>query len=208
MRIRHVREGDAEALLDLRRQLDRETAFMLLEPGERITTISQETAQIRRCLDADNSTILVAEASGRLAGYLEAHGGEYRRNRRTAELVIGILQEFAGRGIGTALMSEAERWARRHGIHRLELTVMEHNETAISLYGKMGFDVEGRRRDSLFVEDSFVDELYMAKLLDIRTVQEGRPAATTRSPRGADDPCRSEPFPRIPRTPESGQHSA
>ncbi|WP_273842241.1 GNAT family N-acetyltransferase [Rubrobacter calidifluminis] len=166
IRIRHAWEGDAEDLLSLQRQLDRETTFMLLEPGERTTTVRQETAQIRRSFDAGNRTILVAEASGQLVGYLEARGGDYRRNRHTAELVIGILQEFVGRGIGTALMSEAERWARQHGIHRLELTVMEHNEAAVSLYKKMGFAVEGRRRDSLFVEGSFVDELYMAKLLD------------------------------------------
>lgn len=165
VRIRRAWEGDAEDLLRLQRRLDRETTFMLLEPGERTTTVRQETEQIRRSFDTGNRTILVAEASGRMVGYLEARGGDYRRDRHTASINMGILQEFVGRGIGTALMSEAERWARQHGIHRLELTVMEHNEAAISLYKKMGFAIEGRRRESLFVEGSFVDELYMAKLL-------------------------------------------
>jgi RimJ/RimL family protein N-acetyltransferase len=56
-------------------------------------------------------------------------------------------------------------WALAHGMHRLELTVMAHNERAHALYERMGFVVEGRRRECLLVNARLVDELYMAKLL-------------------------------------------
>jgi RimJ/RimL family protein N-acetyltransferase len=163
--IRHIRESDAERFLALSSQLDQETAFRLLEAGERTTTVEEQRDIIRRFQCADNHALLVAEWDGRLVGYIAGIGGSYRRNRRTVEVVVAVLQAFWGRGIGTRLFEELEKWARQHGIHRLELTVMGHNETAIGLYRKMGFEVEGRRRDALFVDGEYVDEHAMAKLL-------------------------------------------
>jgi RimJ/RimL family protein N-acetyltransferase len=50
-------------------------------------------------------------------------------------------------------------------MQRLELTVQEHNQAGIRLYRKMGFQVEGTRRRAMRVDDRWVDELYMAKLV-------------------------------------------
>ncbi len=51
---------DARALLDLKRTLDDETDFMLLEPGEREETPDDLGEQLRRLLDRGNSTLLLA----------------------------------------------------------------------------------------------------------------------------------------------------
>jgi RimJ/RimL family protein N-acetyltransferase len=163
--IRHIRESDAEPFLALSNELDRETTFRLLEAGERTTTVEEQRDVIRRFQSANNHALLVAEWDGRLVGYIAGMGGKHRRNRRTAEVVVAVLRAFWGRGIGSRLFEELETWARQHGIHRLELTVMVHNERAIGLYRKMGFEIEGRRRDALFVDGEYVDEYRMAKLL-------------------------------------------
>jgi len=138
---------------------------MMLEPGERSTSVEEQSRQISGVLLRDNQTILVAEVSGELVGYVAALGGDFRRNRHCAHIITGILQGFCGQGLGTKLFSELEQWARRHGVHRLELTVMAHNDRAINLYRKMGYEIEGSRRDSLLVNGSYVDEYYMGKLL-------------------------------------------
>jgi RimJ/RimL family protein N-acetyltransferase len=67
--------------------------------------------------------------------------------------------------VGSRLLEELERLARAEGVHRLELTVLEDNERAVALYRRLGFEAEGRRRDSLKVEGRYVDELSLAKLL-------------------------------------------
>ncbi len=100
-----------------------------------------------------------------LAGYVELTGGAFRRNRATAHLVIGVLAEASGGGVGAGLLQEAKRRAAAHGLHRLELTVMTHNRQAIGLYGRTGFSVEGRRSECLLIGGRFVDELYMAAIL-------------------------------------------
>lgn len=139
---------------------------MLLEPGERIITLEEQRVRIKDILARDNQTILVAEDQpGQLAGYLSAIGGDYNRNRHTVYLVIGILQEFTGQGIGTHLFTQVEKWAHSHDIHRLELTVMVHNKRVVKLYKKMGLEIEGLKKFTLLVNDQYVGEYEMAKLL-------------------------------------------
>ncbi len=166
MIIRTIRVSDAEQFLNLCKKLDTETQFMMLEPGERTTTVEQQQAQIEHLLPAENRAIFVAEHDGQLVGYLAAFGGEFKRNKHSVYIVIGILQDFTGQGIGTQLFLALEDWAHRQHIHRLELTVMTHNKAGIALYKKQGFEIEGTKRHSLLVNGLYVDEYYMAKLLE------------------------------------------
>ncbi len=63
------------------------------------------------------------------------------------------------------LLKDLEEWAREKQMHRMELTVMTHNTKAIKLYEKMGFLIEGLRKECLQIGRSWVDEFYMAKIL-------------------------------------------
>jgi RimJ/RimL family protein N-acetyltransferase len=164
--IRAIRESDSEQFLLLGKALDEETQFMMLEPGERTLTIEEQTERIKGALSRDNQMIFVAEDERQLVGFLGAYGGNFRRNRHSAYIVIGIRQSFAGQGIGKQLFEALEKWAVDHDLHRLELTVMCHNERAIRLYQKMGYKIEGVKQDSLWINGEFVNEYYMAKILD------------------------------------------
>jgi RimJ/RimL family protein N-acetyltransferase len=164
--IRPARQTDAERFLRLCNTLDEETTFRLLEAGERTTSVEGQHEILARIEAKENDVILVAEVDGQLVGYIAAMGGQYRRNRHAAHVVISVLQAFSGQGIGTQLIQALERWAAGHGIHRLELTVMAHNERAIGLYRKRGFQIEGRKRHALLIEGAYVDEYIMSKLLD------------------------------------------
>lgn len=166
MRIRPIRRTDAERFLTLVRLLDQQTSFMMLEPGERTTTATEQAERIESLLASDRNLVLVAEnADGTLVGYLAAHGGEFRRSQHMAWIVVGILAGHTGKGIGTQLFATLEEWARSRQFHRLELTVMTHNERGIALYRKMGFEIEGTKRHALRVNGEWVDEHMMAKLI-------------------------------------------
>ncbi len=165
MLIRPITEADAEAYLELARAIDAETHFMMYEPGERQTTVEQQIERIRAIHASDNKLTLVVEHEGQLVGYLGAMGGDFHRNHHSVHIFVGILERFTGQGLGRRLLEEAERWVRQQGLHRLELTVMRHNARALALYQKIGFVIEGTKRDSLQVDGVYVDEIYMAKLL-------------------------------------------
>src|SRR5690606_36483976 len=90
-----------------------------------------------------NAALFVAEEENKLVGYTLAVGGKAKRNRHSVYLVIGILPESRGKGIGTKLLQAAEKWARDRRIHRLELTVVTENIGDLHLYQKLGFTIEG-----------------------------------------------------------------
>lgn len=162
--IRVAQESDAGQLLELLINLDQETNFMLYEPGERKSRIDDIQLQIRRASET-SSILLVVEEDQKIVGFLSGNRGFANRIQHSCYIVIGILKDYAHKGIGTALFQELERWARLNNVTRLELTVMIHNEAAIKLYKKMGFRVEGLKEKSLKVDGKYIDEYYMAKVL-------------------------------------------
>lgn len=163
--IRPATLDDAAAFLALREQVDEETKFMMLEPGERQVTVEQERERIANNLKADNKQTFLADDDGQLVGWLWANGGDYRRNHHTVHIVIGLRASHLGQGIGTGLFEACEQWAREKHLHRLELTVMTHNARGIALYNKMGFEIEGTAKHQLKVDGAYIDLYYMSKLL-------------------------------------------
>ncbi len=157
--------NDAVALMKLKQRLDEETSFMLLEPDERDTSTQTLARHLEEVSRSQNSVVIVADQHGDLAGYVELVGGKFRRNRSTTHVIIGVLAEASGKGVGTGLLEEAKRWAAARGVHRIELNVMARNHRAIALYERMGFVREGRRVGCLLIDGKFLDELYMAMIL-------------------------------------------
>jgi GNAT superfamily N-acetyltransferase len=58
--------------------------------------------------------VIVAETDGDLAGYVELAGGSFRRSRATAYLVIGVMAQASGKGVGAGLLPRAKDWAAAH----------------------------------------------------------------------------------------------
>ena len=63
--------------------------------------------------------------------------------------------------MGTALMAEAVRWAKEMGVEKLALSVYQHNEAALALYRKFGFQEEGRLTGHSRKSMGYVDEIVM-----------------------------------------------
>ena len=164
MIIRKIEIKDSEKFLNMLKQLDNETTNMMLEPGERKTTLEEMNTNIKN-INNSNSLRLVAEDKGDIIGFLSSERGLVNRIRHRAYIVIGIVKDYRGKKIGVQLFKELEKWALESNITRLELTVMEHNESAIKLYEKMGFKREGLKINSLLVDGKYVDEYYMGKIL-------------------------------------------
>ncbi|WP_053958254.1 GNAT family N-acetyltransferase [Sulfobacillus thermosulfidooxidans] len=166
MEIRQITEDDAEAFLTMQRQLDLETDFMLMAPGERQTTVAQQRDIIHKILSDGRSMIWVVADGQRLVGALTFQAMAPLKIRHTGYIVVGILAAHRGRGLGSALFRTMEAWAHSHEFHRLELTVICENRAALNLYLKQGFMVEGLRHDSILQPNGhWVHEYTMVKLL-------------------------------------------
>ena len=164
MLIREIEMKDAEHINELIKKVESEAEYMLMGAGERQTTPEQQRTQVEQILGQENSTILVAEED-KLVGYLLCMGGSAARIRHSAYLVIGIVREYRGKGIGTKLFQALDQWAKSKELTRLELTVVSKNEPGIALYKKSGFEMEGTKRQSLKVDGVYHDEYVMARIL-------------------------------------------
>jgi ribosomal protein S18 acetylase RimI-like enzyme len=118
-----------------------------------------------RCfLTAPSPTVLVAEADGKLAGYVLVL---YPPRSRHARLYsIAVAPHIGRRGIGPLLLAAAEAAARRRGRRTMRLEVHEHNTRAIARYEKSGYRLFGRHRHYY---DDRADALRFEKVLkDLR----------------------------------------
>lgn len=165
MKIREIKVTDADKFALLTKEIEESSQYMLWEAWEREVDFEQQAKKIETIEKNENSTILVAEQANELIGFLFAIGGNAKRNKHSVYIVVGVSRNYRGQGVGTKLLNELEIWANEHNIHRLELTVVIQNDAGLSLYKKQGFEVEGTKRDSLFIDGEYVDEYYMSKIL-------------------------------------------
>jgi len=153
---------DAEKIYDLLNEVGIENTYFMLETEER--TVAQIKGLVRQQA-LNRSLILIAENVGDLVGVLGFVGGAFRKIFHVIEIGMAMRKDFRKSGIGSTLFREAMAWARKRGFHRLELGVLSTNHQAIALYKKFGFQEEGIRKNRYRIEETWVDEILMAKLL-------------------------------------------
>ena len=163
MKIRKIEKSDATEYLKMLVQLDNESDKMMLEPGERQSSVEREEGYID-FIRSTNSLVFIVEDGTSIVGYISIERGWANQIKHTGFLVIGLLEKYRSQGFGTKLFEQAIDWSRNNGIHRIELYVRSDNNNAISLYKKMGFLIEGTKVHQLKVGDCYFDELIMAKI--------------------------------------------
>ena len=141
------------------------SGWMLFNPGERNIEESRIQQLIQQLVEAPKASFFVAVEQGDILGYAIIRGEHLQRTSHRAAVMLGVHDASRGKGVGTQLFDAMIAWAKEFSIHRLELTVIEHNMQAIHLYKKMGFEVEGIKKDSLKIDESYVNEVYMSKML-------------------------------------------
>lgn len=151
-------------------------------PGVRAGTLrlpfTGEEALRRRLFEGGPS---FHPAVGLLAGEPVAIASLLRGQGRRAhagEVVLLVHDDHWGRGIGRAMIAAildlADLWL---GLTRLQLEVFADNASAIRLYERAGFEVEGRLRANTLSGGVLVDSLVMGCLRPAPRRQGDAPAA-------------------------------
>ena len=162
--VRPARSGDGPVLKELIDDVDAEADFMLREAGAQPDWLADPDVGLARLI-AEGSIFFLAVADGLPIGSIGVIRGRNRRNRGVATIGLGLRRAWWGRGVGSALLLRAEAWARRRGLHRLELSVQTENARAIALYRRRGFVDEGVRQAVFWQDDRWRDEMVMGLLL-------------------------------------------
>ncbi len=108
----------------------------------------------------------VAITEGKIIGWCDISALDRPVFAHIGSLGIGVLAPYRGQGVGKALMKTALQNAKLKGLTRIELTVREHNLSAIALYKKLGFEQEGVHKNAVYIDGKYENHISMARLFD------------------------------------------
>ena len=135
--VRRATETDVPGLLDLLEEVAAEGTWIATElPVDRD---ARALKWRKKHIASDSGELFVAEADGHLVG----SGSVHETFPGVVYLGMTVRSGFRRRGVGSSLLQACIDWARGIGAHKLALEVWPHNEAAIALYEKHGFEREG-----------------------------------------------------------------
>lgn len=105
----------------------------------------------------------VAVHDGEVVGWVTLGAPENDRLSHGVELTMGLLDEFRGYGIGSALLDRAVSWAGAHGFRKVFSDVPASNQAAVEFLEANGWDVEAVRPNHYVIDDTLVDEVQVAR---------------------------------------------
>ena len=139
--IRPASRDDFDQLITLFESVADERLWIGTEPGFDQRAYRAGWADV---VDGKGGALFVAAEGDCLVGTL----GIRHSSNHGCELGMLVKMSHRGRGVGSALVTEAIQWARQRGEPSLSLLVFPHNAAAIALYKRFGF--EERRRYERF----------------------------------------------------------
>ena len=109
-----------------------------------------------RRLRSTGDDAFVAEVDGATVGLATVHSRAVLHAARPVVQLTALVvpPEMRGRGVGRALVDEAERWGRTRGADRLVVTTALHRADAPLFYERIGFEHTGRRYVKRFDQPS------------------------------------------------------
>ncbi|MGH6611896.1 MAG: GNAT family N-acetyltransferase, partial [Burkholderiaceae bacterium] len=116
-------------------------------------------------VDNQNDLHLLAVAGDQVIASGGIHGSSWTmRRRHVAGLGICVAVERQKQGIGSEMMRRLLDWSDNWaGYLRIELQVYTDNESAISLYRRFDFVMEGTHRAHALRDGVYVDSYAMAR---------------------------------------------
>ena len=158
--VREANEDDAVAIKNIVNGVASEKYYVVPERSR------EDWDEAIREIKNRKGLIIVAQFDGKTVGMAHLVGGKFDKNKHVGFLGISILRGFRRIGVGTAVMNYTIEWAKKQkGLEKISLTVFSTNNTAINLYRKFGFEIEGMSKKQYKIEGKYIDEIVMGKFL-------------------------------------------
>jgi len=165
--IKPAKKSDAIGILDYVNTISSESDFLTFGQGEFIMSVEQEEEFLDNTSRQSNGIYIVAEIGSKIIGTSSFSGGARPRISHTGEFGVSVLKEYWGNGIGTELIKYLIEWSKQSKIIRkINLRVRNDNLSAIHIYKKLGFTVEGVITRDFKIKERFYDALFMGYTID------------------------------------------
>ncbi|MDD1503143.1 GNAT family N-acetyltransferase [Lysinibacillus sphaericus] len=167
IKIRVASQEDAEALLEIQKEVLAEETYLITTIDEFQRTVDEQREWIQAKITNERETIFIAQYQGKIVGWLVFQSPQRKRLAHTGTFGMMVLNKYRGLGIGKRLIEKLLEWAEHNPyIEKISLGVFSTNERAIALYKKMGFVEEGRKINEIKLQDNeYIDDILMYKIV-------------------------------------------
>lgn len=83
----------------------------------------------------------------KIVGHLKLDASGLAPSSHRMMIALGVEEGYRSLGFGEKLMEQGINWAKEKGFAWMDLGVFSHNEAAIALYKKLGFEIIGETKD-------------------------------------------------------------
>jgi RimJ/RimL family protein N-acetyltransferase len=128
-------------------------------------TKEEVITKLPKSIDCKDKLCLVARMENEIIGCLTFSRYPKAEYQHSGEFGVTILPEYWNMEIGKSFMHEMEKWCLTNNIRKIEVGVWSNNNTAIHLYEKVGYEIEGRKKQAILRNDQFHDLILMGKWL-------------------------------------------
>lgn len=166
--VREAIPDDAAEILIALKIIGSETPYLVMDDKGLAMSVDDMAQNLAEMYDSLNNVLLVALVDEKIVGTASVKASDKGRMEHIGEIGISILKDYWGFGLGRLMMEEVIQWSKESGvIRRLELTVQERNQRAVSLYEKIGFKTEAiMERGAKTDTGEFLNVHLMSKMID------------------------------------------
>lgn len=159
-------EEDAQKIVDFYNYVGGETHFLSFEENEYPLDVEAQKEAIKSTNSHPASIMILAMDGEDIAGIGTIGSGDKIKSRHQGELGIVVAKKYQAQGIGTTLMKKLIDFYKNNGITtRIQLDTSCNNEVAYKLYEKLGFEIEGRLKNTQLIDGEYSDLYVMGLML-------------------------------------------
>lgn len=160
--IRQAREEDLTGLVGAIRQAIGGGEYIR---AETVADVVDNEGVLIRHNEIESRMFFVATIGQDVVGWVHIKHTDLEKLSHTAELTVGVLEEYRNNGIGSHLLERGLAWASKRGLEKIYNSVPSSNEAAIEFLSGRGWEVEAVRENHYKINGKYADEVMMAKLI-------------------------------------------
>lgn len=161
--IRQAREEDLTGLVGAIRAAIGDGEYVL---AESVADVVDNEGVLLRHNEIESRMFFVATVNEDVVGWVHLKHRELKKLSHTAELTLGVLDQYQGHGIGTQLLERGLEWAQSQGFEKICNSIPSSNESAIAFLDSRGFEIEAVRENHYKLNGKYADEVMMARQLE------------------------------------------
>jgi ribosomal protein S18 acetylase RimI-like enzyme len=159
VRIRGAREADLTGLVGVIRRSIGDGTYV---EAETVADVVDHEEVLLRHNELESRMFFVATVENDVVGWVTLVVNETDKLDHTAELTVGVLEQYRRQGIGSRLLERGLEWAAERDVEKVYNSIPATNDVATEFLAEHGWETEAVRENHYEIDCEYVDEVMMA----------------------------------------------